>query len=95
MVRQQRLALEGVVVSDKMDRTVVVRVERLKQHPVYGKVLRASRRYLAHDEASQCRVGDRVRIRESRPLSRRKRWVVEEILERSPVPELAAESGGA
>jgi small subunit ribosomal protein S17 len=63
-----------------MDKTVVVRVERTVRHPVYGKVLRPSKKYKAHDEANACRIGDTVRIAESRPLSREKRWVVEEIL---------------
>ena len=74
----------GSVVSDKMDKTVVVRVERLVRHPRYGKVLRRAKKYKAHDEENACRVGDVVRIVESRPLSREKRWVVEEIVKRSP-----------
>jgi small subunit ribosomal protein S17 len=73
----------GVVVSDKMDKTVVVGVERLYRHRVYQKVIKDVKKYLAHDEESTCHLGDRVRIVESRPLSRRKRWVVEEILERA------------
>jgi len=73
---------EGTVVSDKMDKTVLVEVERLKRHPLYGKVVRRTRRYMAHDENNQCQVGDRVLIRESRPLSRRKRWRVVRILEK-------------
>lgn len=72
--------LVGSVVSDKMDKTVVVRVERLVRHPRYGKVLRRVKKYKAHDEGNVCRVGDVVRIVESRPLSREKRWAVEEIL---------------
>lgn len=73
----------GSVVSDKMEKTVVVRVERLVRHPLYGKVLRRAKKYKAHDAENACRVGDVVRIVESRPLSREKRWVVEEILERA------------
>jgi small subunit ribosomal protein S17 len=73
----------GVVVSDKMDKTVVVGVERLYRHRVYQKVIKDVKKYLAHDEENTCHTGDRVRIVESRPLSRRKRWVVEEILERA------------
>lgn len=69
------------VVSGKMDKTVVVRVERRVRHPLYGKVLRLGKKYKAHDEENICRVGDVVRIAECRPLSREKRWVVEEILE--------------
>ena len=81
-MRERRKRLVGRVVSDKMDKTVVVRVERLTRHPRYGKVLRRVKKHQAHDEANACRVGDMVRIIESRPLSRRKRWVVEEILRR-------------
>ena len=73
----------GSVVSDKMDKTVVVRVERLVRHPRYGKVLRQAKKYKAHDAGNVCRVGDVVRIVESRPLSREKRWTVEEVLERA------------
>ena len=72
--------LVGHVVSDKMDKTVVVRVERLVRHARYGKVLRRSKKYKVHDEENTCRVGDLVRIVESRPLSREKRWCVEEVL---------------
>lgn len=76
----EKKRLVGSVVSDKMDKTVVVRVERLVRHPRYGKVLRRVKKYKAHDEGNVCRVGDVVRIVESRPLSREKRWAVEEIL---------------
>lgn len=83
-MRERRISekkrLVGSVVSDKMDKTVVVRVERLVRHPRYGKVLRQVKKYKAHDEGNVCRVGDLVRIVESRPLSREKRWAVEEIL---------------
>jgi len=75
--------LVGRVVSDKMDKTVVVRVERLHRHRLYQKVVRARKKYMAHDEQNACGVGDVVRIVESRPLSRRKRWVVVEILEKA------------
>jgi small subunit ribosomal protein S17 len=75
--------LTGHVVSDKMDKTVVVLVERLMRHPRYGKVLRRTKKYKAHDERNACRVGDLVRIVESRPLSREKRWRVEEVLKRA------------
>jgi len=77
---ERRKRLVGRVVSDKMDKTVVVEVERLHRHPLYGKVVRKTKKYKAHDEDNVCRVGDVVRIVESRPLSREKRWVVEEIL---------------
>jgi len=83
-VRGRRKRLVGRVVSDKMDKTVVVRVERTVRHPRYGKVLRRTKKHKAHDEANVCRVGDVVRIVESRPLSREKRWVVEEIVEQNP-----------
>ncbi|HIC93717.1 MAG TPA: 30S ribosomal protein S17 [Anaerolineae bacterium] len=81
-MRERRKKLVGRVVSDKMDKTVVVEVERLVRHPLYGKVIRKTKKYKAHDENNVCRVGDVVRIIESRPLSREKRWVVVEILNR-------------
>ena len=74
---------EGTVVSDKMDKTVVVEVERTTRHPIYAKVLRRSTRFKAHDERNECRTGDRVRIMECRPLSREKSWRVVEILRRA------------
>jgi small subunit ribosomal protein S17 len=74
--------LVGVVVSDKMDKTVVVQVERLVKHPVYKKYLRRRNKFAAHDESNQCQVGDTVQIIQSRPLSRSKRWRVSKILER-------------
>ena len=80
-MRQNRKVLTGRVVSDKMDKTVVVKVERRTHHRLYGKTITVAKRYKAHDEESRCRVGDMVRIVESRPLSRDKRWVVETILE--------------
>jgi small subunit ribosomal protein S17 len=70
----------GTVVSDKMDKTVVVAVENRFPHPIYQKTVRRTTRYKAHDEANRCRVGDRVRITETRPLSRSKRWAVAEVL---------------
>ncbi len=73
----------GVVVSDKMDKTVVVRVTREFRHPVYGKRVKLSKKYMAHDEKGECRVGDVVRIMETRPLSRHKRWRVVEVVERA------------
>ncbi len=80
---RRRLAKEGIVISDKMDKTVVVEVVRLVMDPLYGKYLRRRSRFMAHDEKNECKVGDRVRIQESRPLSRRKRWAVKEILEKA------------
>ncbi|MGE5529629.1 MAG: 30S ribosomal protein S17 [Patescibacteria group bacterium] len=73
----------GQVVSDKMNRTVVVALERLVQHPLYGKTMRRTVRIKAHDEENQCHTGDRVRVMETRPLSREKRWRVVEIIERA------------
>ena len=80
-MKGQRRRLTGRVTSDKMDKTVVVEVERLKRHRLYGKVLKRTKKYVAHDEENACRIGDLVCIIESRPLSRRKHWVVEEIME--------------
>ncbi len=71
-----RRVVQGVVVSDKMDKTIVVLVERRIMHPLYKKYIRRSSKYAAHDEANACKVGDTVRIRECRPLSKRKRWEV-------------------
>ncbi|MEA3335838.1 MAG: 30S ribosomal protein S17 [Chloroflexota bacterium] len=82
-MREQRKQLVGRVTSDKMDKTVVVEVTQVSRHPVYRKVIRNHRRFMAHDENNQCAIGDTVRIIESRPMSRRKRWVVEEIMEKS------------
>ncbi len=71
-----RRVMQGVVVSDKMDKTVVVKVERRVKHPLYKKFVRRSKKYAAHDENNACKAGDIVKIRECRPLSRRKRWEV-------------------
>lgn len=68
--------MQGVVVSDKMDKTVVVRIERRVMHPLYKKFIRRSKKYVAHDESNEIKTGDIVRIQECRPLSRRKRWEV-------------------
>ena len=78
----------GRVVSDKMDRTVVVSVERLRRHPIYKRVVRLSSKFKAHDEENSAKVGDTVRIQESRPLSRQKRWTVVEIVARGSHEEL-------
>ncbi len=82
-MREQRKRLVGSVVSNKMDKTVVVKVERLHRHRLYGKVVKKGKKFKAHDAYNSCQVGDMVRIVESRPLSKQKRWVVEEILERA------------
>jgi len=71
-----RRVMQGVVVSDKMQKSVVVMVERQVMDPLYKKVIRRSKRYMAHDENETCKVGDVVRIRECRPLSKRKRWEI-------------------
>ena len=71
-----RRVVQGVVVSDKMDKTIVVLVERRIMHPLYKKFIRRSSKYAAHDETNACKIGDKVRIRECRPLSKRKRWEV-------------------
>lgn len=75
----------GIVVSDKMNKTVVVRVDRMSKHPLYGKPVLRVKKYMAHDEANECRPGDRILIEETRPLSRHKCWRVAEILERAPI----------
>ncbi|GAA1278742.1 30S ribosomal protein S17 [Sphaerisporangium rubeum] len=81
--RNYRKTREGLVVSDKMDKTVVVAVEDRVKHPLYGKVIRRTTKYKAHDEGNTCGVGDRVLLMETRPLSATKRWRVVEILERA------------
>ncbi|AEG16544.1 MULTISPECIES: 30S ribosomal protein S17 [Desulfofundulus] len=82
-VRKQRKVRTGRVVSDKMDKTVVVAVETLVRHPLYQRTIRKTKKFKAHDEENACRVGDKVRIMETRPLSKEKRWRVVEILERA------------
>lgn len=81
--KAHRRRLIGRVSSDKMDKTVVVETIRLKMHPVYKKYIRVRKRYKAHDEQNQCRIGDRVEIAEHRPLSRDKRWKVIRLVERA------------
>ena len=83
MSLEGKVLRSGIVVSNKPDKTVVVRVERKFQHPLYGRIVKASKKYMAHDENNSCQVGDVVRIIESRPLSRRKRWVVVDIVKKS------------
>lgn len=79
-LRKQRI---GVVVSDKMQKTITVSVERKVQHPIYGKFIKKSTKYTAHDEENTCNIGDVVKIMETRPLSKRKRWRLVEIIERA------------
>jgi small subunit ribosomal protein S17 len=88
-MREQRRALVGTVTSDKMDKTVVVTIERVTRHPLYGKVVRRNKKYKAHDEENSCQVGDVVRIRECRPISKDKKFFVEEILQRAVIVDEA------
>lgn len=81
--RNERKVRIGKVVSDKMDKTVVVAVERLVQHPLYKKPVKDTKRYKAHDEENKCKLGDTVEMMETRPLSKDKRWRVTEILDRA------------
>ncbi|WP_083497794.1 30S ribosomal protein S17 [Sneathia sanguinegens] len=83
MERNERKVREGVVVSDKMDKTVVVVEETMKLHKLYKKRVKFSKRYKAHDELNECKVGDKVRIMETRPLSKDKHWRVVEIIEKA------------
>ena len=82
----------GVVTSNKMDKTVVVKVERLVRHPLYMRSFKKTSTFLAHDEGNQCEVGDRVRIIESRPLSRRKRWRVVNVVTKGPTVAAPADN---
>lgn len=80
MAREQRKVLVGLVTSDKMDKTIVVQVSRVKRHPQYGKVMRYHKKYKAHDEQNSAHIGDTVKIIESKPVSKEKRWALVEIL---------------
>ena len=86
--RNMRKERAGVVVSDAMDKTVVVQAEQRYAHPVYGKVLRRTKKYYAHDEKNEAKKGDRVVIAETRPLSKTKRWRVVEIVQRAAGSEV-------
>ena len=81
--RSERKVREGIVVSDKMDKTVVVLEETMRLHKIYKKRVKTSKKYKAHDEKNECGVGDRVQIMETRPLSKDKRWRVVTILEKA------------
>ena len=83
MERNNRKVREGIVVSDKMDKSIVIKVERKMKHPIYGKFLKRSTKFMAHDEKNECRIGDRVRIMENRPLSKNKCWRLIEIVEKA------------
>ena len=90
----QRRVIQGTVVSDKMDKTIVVTVERRKKHRLYHKVMTLTTRFKAHDEENVCRLGDVVRIEESRPISRDKRWRVIEVVSTGDVAEIQPEAIG-
>ena len=79
-LRKERI---GVVVSNKMQKSIVVEIERREKHPIYGKFIKKTNRFMAHDEKEECNIGDTVRIMETRPLSKRKRWRLVEIIERA------------
>lgn len=81
--RNRRKLREGVVISDKMDKTVVVRVSTLATHPLYKRIIKRSSQFKAHDENNECRTGDKVRIMETRPLSKDKCWRVIEVTEKA------------
>lgn len=83
----------GSVVSDKMDKSIVVRVTRYAEHPLYGKRIVKSKKYIAHDEQNTCRMGDEVRIGETRPMSKMKHWELLEVIRRAPVFGQAPEDG--
>jgi small subunit ribosomal protein S17 len=83
MSLENKMVRNGVVVSNKADKTVVVKVERKFQHPLYKRTVKASKKYMAHDETNVCQIGDVVRIAESRPLSKRKRWIVLEVVQKA------------
>ena len=81
--RKIRKTRVGVVASSSMDKTITVKIERRISHPIYGKSMKRSKKFMAHDDTNDCNVGDTVKIMETRPLSKRKRWRVVEILERA------------
>ena len=83
MERNLRKTRTGKVVSDKMDKTIVVAIEDHVKHPLYGKIVKRTYKLKAHDEENQCRIGDRVRVMETRPLSKDKRWRLVEIVEKA------------
>jgi small subunit ribosomal protein S17 len=85
-VRKQRKVRTGVVISNKMDKTVVVEVSRTIIHPVYKKFIRRRKRFMAHDEENRCRIGDEVMIVETRPLSRHKHWRVRKVVREAALP---------
>lgn len=82
-IKSNKRMMTGFVVSDKNDKTIVVRVETLVQHPLYKKFIRRRKKFMAHDPGNDCAIGDKVQIIEQRPLSRRKRWQLHKILEKA------------
>ena len=83
MERNLRKERIGVVVSNKMQKSIVVEIERREKHTIYGKFIKKTNRFMAHDEKEECNIGDTVRIMETRPLSKRKHWRLVEIIERA------------
>ena len=83
MDRGRRKIRNGKVVSDKMDKTIVIAIETLVKHPLYGRIVRRTTKFKAHDETNQCGVGDTVEIMETRPLSKEKRWRVSRVIEKA------------
>ena len=81
--RNLRKTKIGIVVSDKMDKSINVKVERRLAHPIYGKSVKLSKKFMAHDEKNECNIGDKVKIMETRPLSKSKRWRLVEVLEKA------------
>ena len=92
-MHENRKTLIGRVASNKMEKTIVVKVERTTRHRLYGKVMVTAKRYKAHDEENSCQIGDLVRIVESKPYSREKRWVVDAILEKAQGGEVVLAAG--
>ncbi|MGI5891196.1 MAG: 30S ribosomal protein S17 [Bacillota bacterium] len=83
--RNSRKSRIGIVSSDKMEKTIVVRVENKVRHPLYGKIIRTSKKFKVHDESNEAKIGDKVLIKETRPLSKDKCWRLETILEKAPI----------
>ena len=80
--RNRRKTLVGIVTSNKMDKSIVVSIEETRRHPLYGKSTKITKKFMAHDENNECQIGDKVRIMETRPLSKSKRWRLVEIVEK-------------
>lgn len=93
--RSRRKERIGVVISDKMDKTITVRVDRVAHHPVYSKLVRMATKFKAHDEKNQAKEGDTVRIHETRPMSKTKRWRLVEVIKKGSRREVKAQAGEA